>query len=149
MLEKQTPEHLQQIVREAAEIVGELPDALKPVAFAKVFDCLVRSDSGDTATTRRTSARRRPARLSHDGAVSRTPKKTHSADGPKRWAQALVDEAFFVEPKTVENVRLHLSDKSARTVGSKELSKVLIRLVREGKLAREKNADGKFAYRTK
>ncbi len=133
-------EDLRQIVSEALSVVSELPVALQPVAFGKAFEYLATEHCGSTLRTgidQKSSLGMSP----RNGA-----KRARSATGPKQLCQQLLDRGFFDELRPIEAVVDNLKLNHARVVESKDIATSVARLVREGKLRREKNSEGKYAY---
>lgn len=58
----------------------------------------------------------------------------------------LVDEGFFKQKRTINDVIRHASSAKARILKAGELSGPLGRFVRDSRLKREKNADGQYEY---
>jgi hypothetical protein len=131
---------LKGIVSEALVVVSDLPEGLQPVAFAKSFDYLtaVRRRGLEIGVAARAES---PERSIRSGA-----KKTRSSTGPKHLCERLLDQAFFDQLRTIEEVVEHLKLGHARVVESKHIATALARLIREGKLRREQNPDGRYAY---
>ena len=71
--------------------------------------------------------------------------------GARSWTlvRKLVDDGFFKEPRTIGAIREHLKAKKGHSVKSNEVSPVLLRLLRDEVLEREKNAEKQYEYRAK
>ena len=56
--------------------------------------------------------------------------------------EGLLDTGFFNEPQTIGEVQRHLETKRGHSYKTKERSTPLVRLLRDGRLDREKNEEG-------
>jgi hypothetical protein len=65
--------------------------------------------------------------------------------GPKAMLEILIGEGFFSTPRTIGDIRTELRDQKAMSFEATDLSPGLTRLLREGKLRREK-ADKQYVY---
>ena len=61
----------------------------------------------------------------------------------------LVEESFFKTPKSINNIIAHCNLNLAKKFGANEFSGKLSRLVRDGALTRNKNADNQYEYQSK
>jgi hypothetical protein len=75
------------------------------------------------------------------------PRKGASGLGPKAAIVALVDGGFFAAPKTGPQVQEHLKKKRGYDLGTDQLRLAMLRLVRDGVLEREENAEGQYEYK--
>lgn len=66
--------------------------------------------------------------------------------GPAKILYELIEEGFFNEPKTINEIISHCSSQKARILKANELSPPLARFVRDKKLKRDKNPDGQYQY---
>jgi hypothetical protein len=111
---------------------------------------------GQAEATRRTSRRRRGSRKAVGPTKSKTTKKaatrgtgtkrTSGRKGPKAAIQVLLDSGYFTEPRTIGQIQNRLEVKLGHTYKLEDLSPSLGRLLREGKLDREKNEQGQYEY---
>lgn len=134
-----------ELVQQAIDIASEVSEPFRVAVFTKVFDFL-HSESGVPGTNQNAAS---ASSSTERGATKfdRRPRKARSSTGAKGTASELVQTGYFDEARTVEDVIEHISLNLARSFPSKDLSKGLIRLVREGTLRREKSEDGKLRYR--
>jgi hypothetical protein len=58
-----------------------------------------------------------------------------------------VDAGFFAEAKTGPQVQDYLKTKRGFDLGTDQLRLAMLRLVRDGVLARDENADGQYEYK--
>jgi hypothetical protein len=99
--------------------------------------------------------RRRPKKL-----TKKEPKAKKNKDSIKQakirgtgkgsWVvvSKLVDEGFFDSPKAIREVIKHCSTNLGLHFKANEISPPLLRLLRDNKLAREKNKDNQYEYAT-
>jgi hypothetical protein len=60
--------------------------------------------------------------------------------------EAQIAAGFLKTPRTLSAIQRQLDEKQALQFKVTDLSPGLTRLVREGKLTRDKNADGQYEY---
>jgi hypothetical protein len=72
--------------------------------------------------------------------------KAQSTSGPGATLRQLVDNGFFKQGRRIGDIRNHCETKLALRFKSNELSPPLMRLVRDGTLQRERNAENQFEY---
>jgi hypothetical protein len=89
-----------------------------------------------TASTKKTSNSATKA-----GRRATTGRKT----GPKAVLETLINEGYFSEPRDIADIRSHIRDQKALSFDSHDLSPALTRLLREGKLKRNK-AEKQYVY---
>jgi hypothetical protein len=96
---------------------------------------------------RRRGARSRPTQGA-SAAPDGNPKKTSKAKGrgPSVILQSLLGKGFFDKKKTISDVVNHCKNNLARPIPMNQLSGPLARLVRDEKLARNKNAENQYEY---
>lgn len=80
-----------------------------------------------------------------DSSGEKQPRKT-SKHGPATILDELIQEGFFGEAKTINQIISHSDLHKARKMKPNELSGPLARFVRGKKLSRKKNADGQYEY---
>lgn len=66
--------------------------------------------------------------------------------GPKQIVGELIDQGFFKQPRIIGEIIQHLKESRGRTYKVTALSPALVRLLRDERLDREKNADGQYEY---
>jgi len=67
--------------------------------------------------------------------------------GPKTVVGELIDEGFFKEPRTIGEAQEQLRHKKGVRYTLQDLSPAFVRLLREGRLDRDRNASGQYEYR--
>ena len=67
--------------------------------------------------------------------------------GPKSAIASLIDEGYFAEPRTLAVIRDYLSSAKGRRIEPKHVATAVLRLLRDGRLSRERGADGEYEYR--
>lgn len=136
-------EGLQKKIETAQDAVGKMTDdSLKPIAFQTILQRLLASDEGTGLKSEKT-----PQLLSPSKREAK--RKDKQPKGAKGRVEELVREGFFAEPRTVAEVRSELQ-RHGWHHASRELSRALIRVVREKKLRRIKepeNEGGKLVWR--
>jgi hypothetical protein len=69
--------------------------------------------------------------------------------GPKTVVGELIDDGFFKEPRTMGEAQEQLRHKKGVRYTLQDLSPAFVRLLREGRLDRDRNASGQYEYRAK
>jgi hypothetical protein len=69
--------------------------------------------------------------------------------GPKTVLGELIDDGFFKEPRTMGDAQEQLRHKRGIRYTLQDLSPAFVRLLREGRLDRDRNASGQYEYRAK
>lgn len=108
-------------------------------------------ETGKAVPTRR--RRRRPGRgakasTKTSGQNSTTTRATRRR-GPKTVLGELIDEGFFGEARTINDAQEQLRHKKGVRFTLQELSPAFVRLLREGRLDRDRNSSGQYEYRSK
>jgi hypothetical protein len=110
-------------------------------------------ETGQTTPTRRTrrksSPRRRRKASSSETPTRASPTRSSRRRGPKTVLSELIDEGFFGQPKTINDAQEQLKHKKGLSFTLQDLSPSLVRLLREGRLDRDRNASGHYEYRSK
>jgi len=131
-------EVLKLVLEEATALTSSLPESIRDVAFSKAFDVLLQEHDVDMQRGRPRSSRRRSGGR---GGASRA-----RALGPKLALSQLVDSGYFTSSRSLPEIQARLRDSVGREYGSNELSISLLRLVRDGRLSRERNLAGQYKY---
>jgi hypothetical protein len=108
-------------------------------------------ETGKAAPTRR--RRRRPrgrakAAAKTAGETTR-PSRTTRRRGPKTVLGELIDEGFFSQPRTINDAQEQLRHRKGVRFSLQELSPAFVRLLRDRRLDRDRNASGQYEYRAK
>jgi hypothetical protein len=80
--------------------------------------------------------------------ASRTPKKARNTSSPGGYAMVtqLLAEGFFRKPQTIGAITSHSGSTKGHHYKANEISPVLLRMLRDGRLKRTKNKDGQYEY---
>lgn len=132
---------LKTVLTDASELTASLPENIRPVAFAKTFDVLLADRAESMTRGRRVEQDRRRPRRRVAGYAQRI--------GPKSALTELLDAGYFSSARSLPEVQAHLRDSYGHDYGSNELSISLLRLIRDGRLNREKNLAGQYEYQGK
>jgi hypothetical protein len=144
MVEDLSAGPVKKLVQQAIDIATEVPEPFRVAVFSKVFDLFANSSEHRLSGSNAKNAAQPAERNSTNDERAR---KSRSSTGAKGMASQLIEAGFFDEARTVEAVAEHVSLNFARSFASKDLSTGLIRLVRDGRLRREKTEEGKLGYR--
>ena len=125
-------------------------------------DYLDAGGSQSQAAERRTGPSRRGRRRqpkSSPAGTSRTKTETKTTAtprargvrrrGPKTVVGELIDEGFFSEPRTMAETQEKLKHKKGMRFTLQDLSPTFVRLLREGRLDRDRNDGGQYEYSSK
>lgn len=113
----------------------------------------VGEDTGAVAVKKKTKSKRRakkaPTSRAKTASSKQTGKKKASrrAVGPATAMSQLYDEKFYSSPRTIAATINKLKHDLGRTFKPNELSPVLLRWLRSGKLSRSKNSDNQYEYK--
>jgi hypothetical protein len=109
--------------------------------------------AGETSRPTPTRRRRRAARPQTSGAGETARKKQAARParrrGPKTALSELIDEGYFGQARTINEAQEQLRHKKGLRFTLQDLSPSLVRLLREGRLDRDRNASGQYEYRAK
>jgi hypothetical protein len=103
-----------------------------------------KSSNGQKATAGRTSNTTDAAEP--DGKKTAALRRSASRPGPKEAIQGLIDSGYFGSPRLLGNIRDELRDRRGLSYKSTDLSPVMVRLLREGRLKRRRNEDAQYEY---
>jgi hypothetical protein len=107
------------------------------------------------ASSGATRRRSRPVNLTPSKSTTRASEDTASpakkpprrpGGGPSEAVERLVSKGYFNEPRLLGAIREELRDARGLVYKSSDLSPVMTRMLREGKLGRSKNQDGQYEY---
>jgi len=136
-------EALRLVLEEATALTASLPESVRGVAFAKAFDVLL----NQRGTVMREGRPRRQGRsLGRSGGGVRTGPSRVGGVGPKLALSQLLDSGYFASSRGLPEIQARLRDSLGREYGSNELSISLLRLVRDGRLNRQRNLAGQYEY---
>jgi hypothetical protein len=144
MTEDVSARRAREFVQQAIDIATDVPEPFRVAVFSKVFDFFVTESRPSTSQNSKNPGGATAASATVHDVRSRKPR---SSTGAKGVASDLIEAGFFDRARTVDAVAEHIKLNLARNFASKDLSKGLIRLVRDGRLRREKSEEGKLGYR--
>jgi hypothetical protein len=114
------------------------------------------SDSGEPADDfeddtsqqqdRRPRVRRKPKKTVPTGADARSSRRRSLGTGPASLLEILIRDGFFKKRQTIGQIVEYCGSHKARKIKPNDISGKLARFVRNGRLKREKNAEGQFEY---
>ena len=115
------------------------------------------SGTGTTSRRRRRAQRRsKPASSASTTTETTTPPATPRAQkgttrrrGPKTMLGELIDEGYFSQARTINDAQEQLRHKKGMRFSLHDLSPALVRLLRDGRLDRDRNTSGQYEYRAK
>jgi hypothetical protein len=136
-------EVLRLVLEEATALTSPLPESVRGVAFAKAFDVLLNEHGIVMARGR---ARTRSRSLGRRGSGVRSGSSRVGGVGPKLALSQLLDSGYFTSSRGLPEIQARLRDSLGREYGSNELSISLLRLVRDGRLSRQRNLAGQYEY---
>jgi hypothetical protein len=134
---------LKLVLEEATALTASLPESVRQVAFSKAFDVLL-EEQGTALHGARPRARSRFQGRSRSGGRAGTSRPR--AVGPKLALSQLVESGYFTSSRGLPEIQACLRDSLGREYGSNELSISLLRLVRDGRLSRQRNVAGQYEY---
>jgi len=104
-------------------------------------------------TTTRRPAKSAPSKTSESDSGAQPDKKpqakarrSSSRPGPTQATEALIDSGFFKTGRTLGDIRVELRDTRGLSYKSSDLSPIMTRLLRDGKLTRKRNSDSQYEY---
>jgi hypothetical protein len=137
---------IQQHITTSQALVANLPDDVRPAAFAQVLKWVGEADFAGVSSRRtRQSSSRAPKAVTKGNEVLDKPKNLHKS-GPSDWAIELIESGFFGLPRTAAQTSKELKQKHGRTVPPKDMAKVLLRLLQAGRLTRTVSAEKGYEY---
>jgi len=101
----------------------------------------------DEKVTRKKRAPKKKVALKEDGSTEKAKKKGTATKGAMVALRELAGTDFFGTPKTIGEIVKHCEVALVRRFKTSDISGKLTRLVRDGILKREKNADAIYEYR--
>ena len=76
------------------------------------------------------------------------PKARRAGPGPTDAVKQLIESGYFDEPRTIGDMRSYLAAKRGLRLEVTDLSPILVRLLRNGALDRDKAENGQYEYRS-
>lgn len=111
-------------------------------------DAEVSRPTSPSQRARRRGGRSRAKKKADSGSSQKQSKPTRRK-GPKTAVAELIDEDFFGEARTINQTQEQLRHKKGVRFTLQELSPAFVRLLRDGRLDRDRNASGQYEYRAK
>lgn len=90
----------------------------------------------------------KPAPAKAGGSDEARPRRSDGRPGPKTVVEGLIGTGFFSDGRTMAAIQEHVEKAQGRRYKATDLSPALVRLLREKKLTREKNAEGQYEYKS-
>ncbi len=134
---------------------------LAPFQIATAIDALVGEEEADsrarpsrrkkkprTTTTKKQTDGSPSSSSSRGGTAEKREKRKSNGSGfsPTKAVKDLIEEGFFQQPRLLSDVQTRLKDKQGREVAVTTLAPIFTRLLRQGLVKRERNAEGTYAY---
>ena len=108
------------------------------------------SNSASSNKTNGKSVRTKEAQKSETTkAQESTSKKRNGRPGPTTLVKDLVTAGFFNTPKIINDIQSEIENSQGYRYKSTDLSPVLVRLLRDKIIVREKNAEGQYEYKSR
>ena len=102
-------------------------------------------DEKETKTPRKRRKRKKAAETKlSDGTNASKGKRKSSGTGAVATVASIHDAGFFSKPRAIKDILEHCETNLARKIKANEISGKLGRMVRNGELTRNKNADGQY-----
>jgi hypothetical protein len=110
-------------------------------------------EGNEERASKRTPRRRRKAGRQREASIKApseesSPTPTRRRRGPKAALADLIDSGFFSEARTINDAQQQLRHKKGLKFSLQELSPSFVRLLREGRLDRDRNESGQYEYRS-
>jgi hypothetical protein len=90
-----------------------------------------------------------PTRSTGRGGRKSTARHVTRRRGPKTALGELIDEGYFSQARTINEAQEQLRHKKGLRFTLQDLSPSFVRLLREGRLDRDRNASGQYEYRSR
>jgi hypothetical protein len=139
---------LKELFRRAVEIAKAVPEEFQQIAFNRALDSLL----GPTTSGRDVrgaidvaSVRKKTVQTSKPSPARQ--KRGSGRPAPKAALLELKQAGYFATKRTIKDVRDYLEKKRGHKYTLQDLSPALLRLVRDGELDRDKNAEGQYEYK--
>jgi hypothetical protein len=137
-------EILKAVLEEASALVAPLPTSIQRVAFAKAFDALMEERTATLQQPQQRGHRQSQSRISSGTLGGRNARSQRV--GPKLALGHLLDSGYFASSRSLPEIQRHLRDAQGHDYESNELSISLLRLIRDGRLSRQRNLAGQYEY---
>ena len=132
------------IAKEAQESVENIKDPeLRKIAFAKIMDSLLNQSSPAAVAVAYPATQLKKSISKRKNTTE--PKVKSSKKGPQSQIKALLDDNFFVSPKTISEVKTELATRGFH-IPLMQLSTPLMRLCQQKILRRSKVGESSYSY---
>jgi hypothetical protein len=146
---------LDSIKKQLSELAAVLNAFKSEAVQLRVLDFVLGEESpeeldekaANNRITRKSRPRRTTTMKKAVSATSATRKKAPAGTGGPATLTQLLAGNFFAKPRTINDIIGHCKLTLARTFKANEFSGQLGRLVRNGKLTRNKNAEKQYEYK--
>jgi len=147
-------EELKKQLAELADVINNFKsEAVQVRLIELIFHASPQAEGQSEQTqlvpaVRRRRGAKRAGRKSTDaskGAAGKPKKAKGGRAGPATILSQLIDEKYFAQKRTIGDIIGHCA-KKAHNYKPNELSSPLARFVRDGRLKRDKNAEGQYEY---
>ncbi len=101
----------------------------------------------DEKPARKKRTPKKKAGVKKEGSPQKARKKATTAKGPAVILSELAGTDFFESPRAISEIVEYCETNYARRLKSNQFSPKLGRMVRDGELTREKNANGQYEYK--
>ena len=105
----------------------------------------VENKNATTKLKKQAPKKKKPQKTKNTNSILK--KRTPSGGGAVATLTQLFEEGFFEIPKTINDFIQHCDTNLARKFKANDISGKLARMVRNGELTREKNADNQYEYK--
>lgn len=129
---------LEGLFDDAAALAGRVPTSMQAAAFEIAVERLTATKSSASTGSVRSPAGRRSR-------IGSTTRPATGRPGPKAAVESLLDGGYLDDPRVVGDIRDYLTSRGWK-YAAKEVATAVLRLLREGRLARTRRADGQYQY---
>jgi hypothetical protein len=100
------------------------------------------------SNAKKSTAKKNKSPTSASTTSSKPTKKSGTRPGPKQFLERLIANGFFSSHREISSIISHIQQAHAHAYKATDMAPTLVRLLRENKLKREKNKDGRYEYFT-
>lgn len=100
------------------------------------------------SNAKKSTAKKKTSPTTSSTTASKPTKKSGTRPGPKQFLERLIADGFFSSHREISSIISHIQQAHAHTYKATDMAPALVRLLRENKLKREKNKDGRYEYFT-
>lgn len=146
-------ERFDTVKKQLSELAAVLNEFKSEAVQLRIVELVLGGNPTERAGGQSTETRDRAKAHSHSapkkkrGAAGKAAKKAPSRVGAVATLTELASGDFFKKSRTINDIIEHCKHNKARTFKANEFSGKLARMVRNGELVREKNADNQYEYK--